>query len=168
MLKRSSDPTFNNTSKRIQESSCHTHEDCPFLIFKGHLRTWGKKILYIYKSVSLYLYLIFWRQNANKTQSPPMCDEAKYLQTRLLPWQYILSFCGSEGQKDNISSSYNLLKRNVKPRRWQLVGQQTACMAHLTLDTLPCPVPPFKQSQSCVSVLWAFGQQPIMKTGASN
>lgn len=88
---------------------------------------------YIYKSDSLYLYWIFLRQKANETQSPPKCDEAKCLQSRLLPWQYILSFCGSEGQKDNISSSYTFLKRNVKTR-WQLWNQQTACQ-----QLLACP-----------------------------
>lgn len=62
----------------------------------------------VYKSVSLYLHRIFLRQNASDIQTPPKDEEAKYLQTRL---QCILLFCGSEGQKDNVSSSHDLKKK---------------------------------------------------------
>lgn len=94
---------------RIQESSV-THGNCPFLIFKRgfvHLRQESLR-QYVYKSdrISLHLHWIFLRQNASDIQAPPKCDEDKYLQTRL---QCILSFCGSEGQKDNVSSSHNFL-----------------------------------------------------------
>lgn len=153
-----------NRSKRIQESSV-THMETALSSCSS-----GRCVLsqYIYKSHSLYLYWVFLRQKANETQSPPKREEAEYLQIRLLPWQKILSFCGSEGQKDNMSSSHTVLKRNVKPRRWQLWDQQTACKQLLTLNTLPCPVLPFKQSQHCLSVLWAFGQRPVRKTRASH
>ena len=97
---------------------------------------------YVYKSVSLYLLWIFLRQNAKGIWTPPGCNEAKYLQTGP---QCILSFCGSEGQKDNVYSSHNFLRRNVKPRGWQLWDQQRHGSAP-DLDhppTLPGPVPPF-------------------------
>lgn len=123
MLKKWLTPFFQYWIKinNIKESVSHT-KNTHFSFFEWALYTLDKKLLHNtsinQKSQLGKHYLSFLEAKCQCHQTPPKCDKVRHWQIRLWPWQWILSFPGSEGQKDNDSSSHGFLKRHGKPR-WQ-------------------------------------------------
>lgn len=156
MLKNWSAPVFQYCIKmnNIEGSVSHM-KNTHFSFFEWALCTLDKKLLHNtsinQKSQFGKHYLSFLEAKCQRHQAPPKCDKVRHWQIRLWPWQWILSSPGSEGQKDNDSSSHRFLKRK----------QDDRIKKGLKSHFWPQPTLPLVwNTQHRVGGLGAWGQQP--------